>query len=186
MKRLYFVAFGVMITLTVQRLLDSSLPHNSPRTVVLGGFPSLVSSCVYAFMCHHSLPSLLSPISDKSRLQRSLAADYFIVLCFYLTLAVPGEFSILFLWWDSKSKNNMLSDFCKCLIVVVVCSETMFRNPSLVYTIYATSKTDSKKNFLYINFSIKKGVNFAICILCEWKQAWLVVYNGHMDMRMSE
>lgn len=119
---LYFVAFGVMITLTVQRLLDSSLQHNSPRTVVLGGFPSLVSSCVYAFMCHHSLPSLLSPISDKSRLQRSLAADYFIVLCFYLTLAVPGEFS-------SKSKNNMLSDFCKCLVVLVVCSETMFRNP---------------------------------------------------------
>lgn len=105
---LYFVAFGVMITLTVQRLLDSSLQHNSPRTVVLGGFPSLVSSCVYAFMCHHSLPSLLSPISDKSRLQRSLAADYVIVLCFYLTLAVPGEFS-------SKSKNNMLSDLCKLM-----------------------------------------------------------------------
>lgn len=133
---LYFVAFGVMITLTVQRLLDSSLPHNSPRTVVLGGFPSLVSSCVYAFMCHHSLPSLLSPISDKSRLQQSLAADYFIVLCFYLTLAVPGEFSILFYCWDSKPKNNMLSDFCKCL-VVVGCSETMFRNPfSSVFNIY--------------------------------------------------
>lgn len=110
---LYFVAFSVMITLTVQRLLDSTLPHNSPRPVVLGGFPSLVSSCVYAFMCHHSLPSLLSPISDKSRLQKNLAADYVIVLCFYLTLAVPGELSIFILPLRQHVKEQHASRFLK-------------------------------------------------------------------------
>uniref|UniRef100_A0A1B6EME6 Amino acid transporter transmembrane domain-containing protein n=1 Tax=Cuerna arida TaxID=1464854 RepID=A0A1B6EME6_9HEMI len=88
-----WLAFSVMITLTVQRLLNPSLPHNSPSPAVLGGFPALLSSCVYAFMCHHSLPALLAPMRDKRGLQRSLVADYTIVLAFYLTLAVPAVFA---------------------------------------------------------------------------------------------
>ncbi|XP_054289417.1 transmembrane protein 104 homolog [Macrosteles quadrilineatus] len=88
-----WLAFTVMIYLTVSRLLDPSVPHSSPHPAVVSGFPSLLSSCVYAFMCHHSLPSLLSPIRNKENLHRNLAADYLLVLMFYLTLAVPAVFA---------------------------------------------------------------------------------------------
>lgn len=82
-----------MITLTVVRLLNPNASHGSPDHIRLAGFPALLGSCVYSFMCHHSLPALLSPISDKSRLQIALAADYILVLAVYLTLAVTAVFA---------------------------------------------------------------------------------------------
>ena len=44
-------------------------------------------------MCHHSLPALVAPISNKSTLNRSLAFDYFIIAFFYLVLAFTGAFA---------------------------------------------------------------------------------------------
>lgn len=87
-----WLAFGIMITLAVVRLLNPNASHGSPVAVQLAGFPALLGSCVYSFMCHHSLPALLSPISDKSRLHIALAADYVLVLTVYLTLAVTAVF----------------------------------------------------------------------------------------------
>lgn len=87
-----WLAFGIMITLAVVRLLNPKATHGSPVPVRLSGFPALLGSCVYSFMCHHSLPALLSPISDKSRLNLTLVADYALVLTVYLTLAVTAVF----------------------------------------------------------------------------------------------
>ena len=33
----------------------------------LAKFPELYGVCIYAFMCHHSLPSIISPIKDKAK-----------------------------------------------------------------------------------------------------------------------
>ena len=33
----------------------------------LAKFPELYGVCIYAFMCHHSLPSIISPIKDKTK-----------------------------------------------------------------------------------------------------------------------
>uniref|UniRef100_A0A1B6C5W7 Amino acid transporter transmembrane domain-containing protein n=1 Tax=Clastoptera arizonana TaxID=38151 RepID=A0A1B6C5W7_9HEMI len=88
-----WLAFITMITLAIRRLLDPSLPHGQPKSVVVSGFPTLLGSCIYSFMCHHSLPSLLSPISNKTGLFRILAADYILVMTFYIVLAVSAVFS---------------------------------------------------------------------------------------------
>jgi hypothetical protein len=34
------------------------------------GFPELYGVCIYAFMCHHSLPSIIAPLRDKSSVFR--------------------------------------------------------------------------------------------------------------------
>lgn len=49
--------------------------------------------CVYSFMCHHSLPALVAPISNKGTLNRSLAFDYLLIAFFYLILALTGTFA---------------------------------------------------------------------------------------------
>ncbi|CAB4054732.1 unnamed protein product [Lepeophtheirus salmonis] len=48
---------------------------------------------VYSFMCHHSLPSLVTPISNKSKLNTLLALDYTLILGFYFLLAFTGIFA---------------------------------------------------------------------------------------------
>lgn len=88
-----WLAFTVMITLAVRRLFSPSEQHGSPVPARLSGIPALFGSCIYSFMCHHSLPGLLTPIRSKSKLDTALAADYFLVLFFYLILALTGVFA---------------------------------------------------------------------------------------------
>lgn len=44
-------------------------------------------------MCHHSLPALVAPISDKSKLNKSLSLDFILISFFYLLLALTGAFA---------------------------------------------------------------------------------------------
>lgn len=55
--------------------------------------PALLGVCVYSFMCHHSLPALIAPIKEKSRLNKSLFMDFTLICSFYLLLALTGVFA---------------------------------------------------------------------------------------------
>lgn len=90
---LLLTAFTVMIVLAMRRLFSPLEQHGSPVAARLSGVPALFGSCIYSFMCHHSIPGLLTPITNKSRLDGALAADYFLVLSFYLILALTGVFA---------------------------------------------------------------------------------------------
>lgn len=81
-----------MIGSAIRSLLEEGV-QGHPPPAALAGVPALFGACVYSFMCHHSLPSLLTPISNKSRLCSALAADYILVASFYLLLALTGIFA---------------------------------------------------------------------------------------------
>lgn len=44
-------------------------------------------------MCHHSLPALVAPITNKTNINRSLSFDYTLIALFYLLLALTGTFA---------------------------------------------------------------------------------------------
>ena len=44
-------------------------------------------------MCHHSLPGLVTPISNKKRLYSLILGDYALILSFYFLLAFTGIFA---------------------------------------------------------------------------------------------
>ena len=54
--------------------------------------PSLFGVSIYSFMCHHSLPSLLTPMSRKSKLNTVLLADLSLILGFYCLLCFTATF----------------------------------------------------------------------------------------------
>ncbi|XP_063977424.1 transmembrane protein 104 homolog isoform X1 [Diachasmimorpha longicaudata] len=87
-----WMAFAIMITYAARTLIISG-PQNSPPAVNILGTPGLFGACVYSFMCHHSLPALVAPISNKSTLKRSLVLDYVLIASFYLLLALTGAFA---------------------------------------------------------------------------------------------
>lgn len=87
-----WIAFSFMIIYAL-RILIISGPQNSPPPVILVGIPGLFGVCVYSFMCHHSLPSLVAPITNKMNINRSLAVDYILITTFYLLLAITGTFA---------------------------------------------------------------------------------------------
>lgn len=64
-----------------------------PSAASIEGIPNLFGVCVYSFMCHHSLPSLITPIRNKSRLLQLFIADYLLIFLFYCLLSFTGIFT---------------------------------------------------------------------------------------------
>ncbi|KAH9520094.1 hypothetical protein Btru_059950 [Bulinus truncatus] len=88
-----WTAFLMMIVLTSIWLGDGK-GQGAPVAARIAGVPNLFGVCVYSFMCHHSLPSLVTPIKNKRRLLPLLAGDYSIILVFYLILNFTAIFSL--------------------------------------------------------------------------------------------
>lgn len=83
-----WMAFIVMITLACIRLSKGFV--YKPAVSQFSGVPNLFGVCVYSFMCHHSLPSLVTPISRKKHVNSLIGIDYLIILSFYFLLAFTG------------------------------------------------------------------------------------------------
>lgn len=89
---LRWIAFSIMTSIAIRRLLVNG-PEGNPPMANPYGIPALFGTCVYSFMCHHSLPSLVVPIRDKSGLHSLLSADFIVISIFYLFLALTGSFA---------------------------------------------------------------------------------------------
>eukprot|EP00052_Salpingoeca_macrocollata_P027282 m.258748 g.258748 ORF g.258748 m.258748 type:complete len:484 (-) comp22722_c3_seq10:154-1605(-) len=93
--------FTLMICIAIQGIADrkgfksDDAPPPSVhdiKAVRVSGLPQLFGTSIYSFMCHHSLPSLVTPISDKSRLTAMFTADFVMVLAFYSLLCFTAVF----------------------------------------------------------------------------------------------
>jgi len=51
------------------------------------GLPDVFGAAIYAFMCHHSLPSIITPIKNKNRLNFIIILDLIAILFTYLLLS---------------------------------------------------------------------------------------------------
>lgn len=81
-----------MIILTIIKITTKeNLGH--PKAFDITGVPTLFGVCVYSFMCQHSLPSLITPIRNKSYLSRLMVADYSVILVFYFLLCLTAIFA---------------------------------------------------------------------------------------------
>ncbi|KAJ8919684.1 hypothetical protein NQ315_006212 [Exocentrus adspersus] len=87
-----WVAFLVMVTLASVRLIKYG-QEGYPGLVNLREVPALAGSSVYSFMCHHSLPALMAPISNKQNIMRKVSFDFFLICSFYLLLCMTGSFA---------------------------------------------------------------------------------------------
>ena len=88
-----WTAFVSMITLSILRITDDNQQHGSPPIIDLSTAPMVFGVSVYAFMCHHSIPSLITPIENKTKVSSVLAADYILIATFYLLLSFTGIFA---------------------------------------------------------------------------------------------
>ncbi|XP_055388017.1 transmembrane protein 104 homolog isoform X2 [Condylostylus longicornis] len=105
-------AFLVMITIAVVKIFTEG-PQKNPPMINFNGLPALFGACVYSFMCHHSLPSLIAPINNKSHIKVFMGLDYLMICSFYVLLAITGVFAfanledLYTLNFIPKSEQNM-------------------------------------------------------------------------------
>ena len=90
---LRWTAFVTMISLSVLRIADPAQQHGRPPVADLATAPMVFGVSVYAFMCHHSIPSLVTPVRKSSQIPAIMGADYLLIATFYLILCYTGIFA---------------------------------------------------------------------------------------------
>ncbi|KAK5979629.1 Transmembrane protein [Trichostrongylus colubriformis] len=125
-----WTAFTLMIVLAVAQIITSG-PSGTPPAANIHGFGSLFGVTVYAFMCHHSLPALVTPMKTKSLLFFKLSGVFLLVLAFYFTLSITGSFAfshvqdvytLNFLHDDNTSVFYFICDHFLALFPVFTCT----------------------------------------------------------------
>ncbi|GAB0098134.1 Transmembrane protein 104 homolog [Sergentomyia squamirostris] len=85
-------AFTAMILMALIRLMRNGA-EGHPSTISPSGIPRAFGACIYSFMCHHSLPSLLAPVREKKHLSWQLPLDFILIATFYVLLGITGVFA---------------------------------------------------------------------------------------------
>lgn len=100
-----WVAFVAMISLAVRKIYDN---NNTPGTFPddpdlhqkaqvklfdVESVPNFFGVCIYAFMCHHSLPSIITPMRRKQNYKRIFIGAYLCIMVFYLLLSTTAVFA---------------------------------------------------------------------------------------------
>lgn len=84
-------AFLLMIALAIRKIIIGE--RNTPSPAVISGFPALFGVSIYAFMCQHSIPGMITPMRSKKGVLFLVAGDFALIVSFYLVLAYTGVFS---------------------------------------------------------------------------------------------
>ena len=93
------------------------IPSSSPAIFSIGGFPSLFGSSIYSFMCHHSLPGIITPMKSKKYIYPIMGADFILILILYYLINLTGVFAIT---QDDMQALHSLNFFCPGLEIVLL------------------------------------------------------------------
>lgn len=80
--------FGITLKIFIKKENEGE-----PTVANVSKLPRLFGICIYSFMCHHSIPSIVSPIEKKKNIFRSISFDYILVMFFYILISMTGIFA---------------------------------------------------------------------------------------------
>ena len=91
------LAFFIMILLSLIFVINGEgASIKNLNWFRIQGLGTLYGTTIYAFMCHHSLPSIVSPIKNKKGLSVLFAGDFLMIFSAYIVMC----FSALFAFGD--------------------------------------------------------------------------------------
>lgn len=87
------IAIIAMVVLATIRLISPTQKHGYTPAENFIAMPQLIGASIYAFMCHHSIPSVISPIKNKNKILLKVAANFLLVYTLYMCLCMTGVFA---------------------------------------------------------------------------------------------
>ena len=105
-----------MVALAI-RLIALGIPQQSTPVFAIAGFPSLFGASIYSFMCHHSLPGIITPTKTKKYIYPLMGIDFMLILILYYVITVTGVFAIS---PDEMQALHSLNFFCPGLEIVLL------------------------------------------------------------------
>jgi len=88
-----WLAFIVMIVLALIRVGKGESKQHTVKLFNFSSLPNFFGVAVYSFMCQHSLPSIITPVINKKRINLVLLMDFLLVTGFYVLLVITAIFA---------------------------------------------------------------------------------------------
>lgn len=104
-----YIALGMMVGIALDGIINHGHRY-TPPVFNITQIPNLFGALVYAFMCQHSLPSMITPISKKRGLTVLLGFDFIAAALFYalITFTAINRFDHKDI--DDEYSNNFSPD----------------------------------------------------------------------------
>ena len=102
------VAFIMMILIALVYIGKGDYYIATAANIVY--LPNLFGVIIYAFMCQHSLPGMITPLKKKRGVNILILLDYISVLLYYAALSFSAAFRFYFYFtYDYPVVNNRVS-----------------------------------------------------------------------------
>lgn len=95
-----WAAFIAMISLAIRKIYQNTKNDDEDNKIPadvklfdIESVPNFFGVCIYAFMCHHSLPSIITPMRRKENYKRIFITAYTCIMVFYLLLSTTAVFA---------------------------------------------------------------------------------------------
>eukprot|EP01132_Coremiostelium_polycephalum_P007607 gene7607-9356_t len=110
------VAFFMMIILSIIFIAQGKGASITELPLFeIKSLPKMFGVSIYAFMCHHSLPSIITPIEKKKKLTFLMAIDFLCILIAYSALCITALFAFGNVTNPTCTPNN-IHTFIPCTI----------------------------------------------------------------------
>ena len=83
----------MMIGLALKRIKNGETKSHKVEVFHFSNLPKFFGVAVYSFMCQHSLPSIITPVINKKRINLVLLVDFLLVAAFYTFLVLTAVFA---------------------------------------------------------------------------------------------
>lgn len=157
-----WISFLSMIILAIMRIANG---HSvTPVVADISAVPNLFGVAVYSFMCQHSLPALLTPISQKSKLTSMFVGDFILVLTFYMLLCLTAAFC-----FDHKTIQDLYT--LNFLLDCQVCSSDGLR-----YFLAAFPVLTLSTSFPIITVTLRNNLRSLVGMDDDQRLVWKFVF----------
>jgi len=85
-----WLAISIMIGIASYRVIEGDGKGHPIIGGNVHGLPMLFGCSIFSFMCHHSLPGMVTPMSDKRRVLFLLGLSYMVISAFYCFLCITA------------------------------------------------------------------------------------------------
>jgi len=151
-----------MVILATMRMISPTKEHGNSPVANFVAVPQLIGASIYAFMCHHSIPSVISPIKNKNKILLKVAANFLFIYVLYMCLCMTGIFAfpkVDELYTINFTPSQTTGLFYKLIDSILVLFPVLTISISFpVITITLRNNLRVNTNFMFIIFSFIQSV----------------------------
>lgn len=135
-----WLAFGTMISLAIKKIYENneSSVVMKPKLFDVDNVPNFFGICIYAFMCHHSLPSIITPMRRKENYIRIFITAYISIMLFYFLLSTSAVFAFGSSLEDFYTLNFLPKNYDKTTDSILILIIDYYLSLFPVFTISAS------------------------------------------------